>query len=299
MKIGFIWINGTKPRLSGQWNDGLAKAMRILSEKHEVTYYDVPNTDWDNEDVLIMWEAPCTAQGEYADYYNKVRRADKPKILLFAGGPINLLDSVGFDLYLVESELNEKEFEAIGLPWRRAFGVNEEVMRPMQKKKLYNGFMQATFAEWKRHSLFAKALKSLGAVAGRVQENDRQGYYDCKLHNVTIFEELPAEQVAEKINESRTVVNTASYWGGGQRCTLEAMACDVPVIVMNDSPKNMEYVRESGAGVICEPTPEAIQASIDIAREMKPKGRKYIMSKWTSKHYADAIQSAIDEVCQK
>lgn len=298
MRISFLWINGTKPRESGQWNDGLAAAMRLVAQDHIVTYHDQRSTTWEDCDVILLWEAPCTAKGEYAGFYNRVRYSMKPKILLFAGGPIEFIDAVGFDLYLIESEINEREFTEIGLPWRRAFGVNDEVMRPANLPKLYDGFMQATFAEWKRHSLFSQALGDKGAVAGRLQENDRQGYYDCQARGVTIFDELPSEGVAEKINQSHTVVNTASYWGGGQRCTLESLSCNVPVIVMSDSPKNCEYIAESGAGIICDPTPEAIRDAVERTKvDVFPSGREYIEKKWTARHYTMNILSAIKEVC--
>lgn len=296
MVISFCWINGTKPRESGQWNDGLAAAMRIIEKEHTVTYHDQYSTTWEDCDVILFWEAPCTAKGEYADFYNQVRRSSKKKILLFAGGPIDYLDAVGFDLYLVESEINEREFEALELPWMRAFGVNTQVMKPMNREKKYQAFMQATFAEWKRHSLFANAVGAEGCVAGRLQENDRQGYYDCRDRGVTIFEEQPASKIAELINESHVVLNTASYWGGGQRCTLEAMACGVPVVVMSDSPKNMEYVIESGAGVVCEPNSEAIREAIEKAKVCSG-GYSYVQSKWTEKHYADNILKAINSIC--
>jgi glycosyltransferase involved in cell wall biosynthesis len=295
MRVAFLWINGTKPRETGQWNDGLAAAMRIVGEHHEVSYHDQNSTTWEDADVLILWEAPCTARGQYADFYNKVRNSSKKKILLFAGGPIDLLDAVGFDLYLVESEINEREFEALGLPWMRAFGVNTQVMKPMVREKKYQAFMQATFAEWKRHSLFANAMGVGGCVAGRLQENDRQGYYDSRDRGVTIFEEQMPDKIAELINESHVVLNTASYWGGGQRCTLEAMACGIPVIVMSDSPKNSEYVLESGAGVICEPSPEAIRAAFEEAKT-KTGGYDYVQNKWTDRHYADNILKAISSL---
>lgn len=298
MTISFCWINGTKPRESGQWNDGLAAAMRIIEKEHTVTYHDQHSTTWEDADVVILWEAVCCANGEYQDFYNKIRNSKKKKILLFAGGPIELLNAVGFDLYLVESGINEREFEALGLPWMRAFGVNTQVMKPEVREKKYQGFMQATFAEWKRHSLFANALGVSGCVAGRLQENDRQGYYDCRDRGVTIFEEQMPDRVAELINESHTVVNTASYWGGGQRCTLEAMACGVPVVVMSDSPKNCEYVLESGAGIVCDPTPEAIREAVEEAKS-KTGGYEYVQSKWTEKHYAENILKAIQQVCQQ
>lgn len=295
MKISFIWINGTEPRESGKWNDGLSAAMQLIEKDHTVTYHDQHSTTWEDCDIILFWEAPCTAKGEYAEFYNKVRKSDKKKILLFAGGPIDYLDAVGFDLYLVESELNEKEFEALELPWRRAFGVNTKVMKAMNLEKEYIGCHVATFAEWKRHTLFANALGSTGAVAGKLQENDRQGYYDCQDRNVNILGELSYKEVCELMNKSKTVVNTASYWGGGQRETLEAMACNIPPIVMSDSPKNMEYVLESGFGAIADPTPESIHEAIKKTKGMTG-GRKYILSKWTEQHYANAIMSAINEI---
>ena len=295
MTISFCWINGTEPRESGQWNDGLAQAMKLIEKEHDVTYHDQHSTTWEDSDVILLWEAPCTAKGQYADFYNAIRRSNKKKILLFAGGPVEYLDAVGFDLYLVESEINEREFEALGLPWMRAFGVNTQVMKPMQLEKKYQGFMQATFAEWKRHGLFANALGISGCVAGRLQTHDRQGYYDCRDRGVTIFEEQPSEKIAELINESHVVLNTASYWGGGQRCTLEAMACGVPVVVMSDSPKNCEYVLESGAGIISEPNAEAIKTAIEQAKD-KTGGYEYVQSKWTERHYAENILKAINKI---
>lgn len=295
MHISFIWQGSSDKHTFDHWNDGLRAAMRHIEQLHDVTYHE-PWDDVSHADVLLYWEAPCTARGKNAEHYNRIRNMDKKKILLFAGGPIDILDAAGFDMYLVESEINEREFEAIGLPWRRAFGVNEEVMKPAILKKIYDGFMQATFAAWKRHTLFAQALGDKGCVAGRLQENDRQGYYDCIDRGVAVLPELPAQKVACLINKSYAVVNTSEYWGGGQRATLESLACNVPVVVMSDSPKNREYVEESGCGIVCDPTPETIREAVEKIKTMKPCGREYIESKWTSKHYAVAILQAINDI---
>ena len=79
--------------------------------------------------------------------------------------------------------------------------------------------------------------------------------------------------------------------------TLEAMACNVPPIVMSDSPKNVEYVEESGYGLVVDPNPEAIRDAIDRLKPVKEhSGRKYIESKWTIQHYADALIKGIKEI---
>jgi len=299
MKLAFVWQNSSHGEVFDDWNDGLREAMRILEKKFDVGYYE-PFDDFE-ADIILYWEAPCTINGKNAPYYKRIQDMKVPKALLFAGGPIKEEGLSGFDLFFVESELNEKEFAELGRLYIRAFGVNEKVMKPMDLAKIYDGVMQATFAGWKRHELFAQALGKKGLAVGRVQQHDRNGYNVCLEKNVSIMDKQNSKKVARLINQSYVVVNTADYWGGGQRCTLEAMACGVPVIVMDDSPKNMEYVEESGAGLIVKPDPTAIQQAIEEIKtwddEKRLKGIEYIKSKWTSKHYANNLLKGIKQIC--
>lgn len=301
MKIAFIW-QGLDGRY-GHWRDGLCAAMELIKQQHTVRYFDFPldGIDEFRPDIVLYWEAPCTLKGKDAANYQAVLNLPYKKALLFAGGPVEARTCYGFDLFFVESRINEEEFERLGLPWKRAFGVNTAIMRPQVIPKVHDGFLQATFADWKRHTLFAEALGTHGCVAGRAQEHDRAGYNACIEKGVVLYPEVPAEQVAILINSSHAVVNTAAYWGGGQRCTLEAMACGVPVIVMEDSPKNREYVEESSAGFVVRPEPQAIRDAIDrvkmLPQAVYEKGHAYIESKWTGRHYADAILEGIDGLC--
>lgn len=300
MKIAFVW-QGFDGRY-GKWKDGLWAAMQLLDKEHEVKYFDFPLkglTDF-NPDVVLYWEAPVTNKGQNADNWFSVCALPYKKALLFAGGPLKAIDVKDFDLVFVESQINEEDCEREGIPYKRAFGVNTQIMKPSFAEKKYDAFMQATFADWKRHTLFAQALGDKGAVAGRKQEHDLNGYNECVKRKVVMFDEQPAEEVAKLINQSYAVVNTSEYWGGGQRCTLEAMACGVPVIVMADSPKNREFVEESGGGVIAEPTEKAIQIQVDWVKNwQKDLGRKgfdYVQSNWTEKHYAGALLEGITSI---
>lgn len=301
MKIAFIW-QGFDGRHKYQWRDGLYAAMRLLEEEHEVRYYDFPleGIHEFKPDVVLYWEAPCTLRGPNQDLYQSVIDLPYKKALLFAGGPVDRAICYGFDLYFVESRINEEEFTALGLPWKRAFGVNTQIMKPKALPKKYDGFLHGTFAGWKRHELFADALGECGAVAGRLQESDRNGYNRCVERGVVIYPEQTPEEVAKLINQSDCVVNTAEYWGGGQRCTLEAMACGIPVLVMKDSPKNCEYVEESKGGLVVEPTVGGIRAGLveaeSLARPMGSLGRDYVLSKWTERHYADALMEGINSI---
>lgn len=288
MKIAFFW-QGIDGRY-GVWRDGLFAAMKHIEKQHEVRYYEPCDESVRefNPDWVLYWEAACTINSKDKDKYLWVCNLPYKKALLFAGGPVRSDWMYYFDHIFVESQVNADECAVYGLPYSTAFGVNEELFVPVEVPKVYDGIMQATFADWKRHDLFAKALGNKGLAVGRKQEFDLNGYNECVARGVNIKPETYGNELVELINSSHTVVNTSNIQGGGQRCTLEGMACDIPVIVMSDSPKNREFVEESGVGLVVEPNPEAIREAIEKLKG-KPGGRDYVMSKWTSKHYAEAI----------
>jgi len=292
MTIGFVWQGVSQGDTFNRWNDGLRHAMRILESEHTVRYME-PWDPCDDVDVFLYWEAPCTARGQNAQHYDRIRTLDKPKALLFAGGPIEWETARGFDHIFVENECNKTEFEHLGFSTSVAFGVNTDDFRPKRMEKKFDAFFHATFAGWKRHELFADAFGARGAVAGRVQEHDRAGYNRCQELGVTIYPEADAKTLARYIAEAHVMVNTSEFWGGGQRTTLEAMSCNAPVLVMSDSPKNREYVEESGQGEICDPDPLVIRETVESMKGKRYKGRAYVLGKWTPQHYADNLNKVI------
>lgn len=300
LKIAFVW-QGFDGRY-GMWRDGLWAAMKILEKKHQVKYFDTSRIKdiYDFEpDVVLYWEAPCTYAGKDRLNYWAVQNLPYKKALLFAGG--NLKDEwlEGFDLFFVESAINEQEFEALGKPWMRAFGINTQAFKPEKQPKVFDGVFQATCASWKRHWLGAEALGNKYAVMGRYQETDPIGFMRVREAGGLVLPEQTAEGVNALINASNTVINSSDYWGGGQRSTLEAMAAGVPVIVMEDSPKNREYVEESGFGLVEEPKPNLIREAVEFlkAYPIDPqRGVDYIKSKWTEQHYADALEKGIQSI---
>lgn len=288
MKISFVWQGVTEAQHT--WDDGLWAAMQILEKDYEVEYVE----PWDEltGDVILYWEAPCTVNGENAKYYNRVRSHSQPKALLFAGGPLEPAWVTGFDLLFVESRINEVECDELGIPHMRAFGVNTALFKPEPREKQYDAMLHGTFAGWKRQSLFADAFGERGLAVGRVQQHDRQGFIDCTNKGVTIVDNATRAEVTRLLNESKVSVNCADFWGGGQRATLEAMACDVPVICMTDSTKNREFVEEAGLGMVVPPNVVRIR---DAWRQLQDTvgGRDYVMSKWTEQHYATNLNKGI------
>lgn len=300
-KIAFVWT-GFDGRY-GKWKDGLWAAMQILEKTFEVRYYDTSRLKdiYDfAPDVVLYWESLSTfASPTDRMGYWEVQSLPYKKALLFAGGTVKEEWMGGFDLFFVESKVNEEEFEALGKPWKRAFGVNTQIFKPEKQPKVFDGVFQATCASWKRPWLGAEALHDKYAVMGRFQPEDPIGFMRVRDQGGLVLPELSAEAVCSMINASYTVVNTSEYWGGGQRSTLEAMACGVMPIVMSDSPKNMEYVLESNFGDIVEPNPEAIKRIVEF-RKMNPQpsnlGVQYVQSKYTEQHYATALVEGIESI---
>lgn len=300
MKLALIW-QGISGRY-GQWKDGLWAAMQIIEQTHDVLYFDTTDieelTAW-NPDFVLYWEAPCTLNGKDAHNYQSVLNLPCKKALLFAGGPVSSKTCHGFDHYFVESQINLDEFQQLGLPVSRAFGVNTQIMKPQKQPKVFDAYMPATCASWKRQSLFSKAVRDKGVLSGRDQETDPQPFIDARNNGTLLLPELPAEAVASLYNASHVCINTSEYWGGGQRATLESMACSVPVIAMSDSPKNREYVEESGFGITVPPNVEAIKGAIESIKKTpfpSSQGVDYIHSKYTEHHYAQAILDVITAI---
>lgn len=300
LKVCFFWF-GIDGRY-GQWKDGLWKAMKIIEKDHDVTYLDVTPESIKkchelSPDIVLFWEASCTSRGQDAEMYWSVCKLPFKKALLFAGGPLEAIDVYDFDIVFVESQINAEDCERQGIKWRTAFGVNDDIFFPQELPKVFTSTYQATCASWKRQGLVAEALGRNVVFCGRDQKSDPQPFIDARKYSL-VLPELPMEAVATLLNSSDVVVNAASFWGGGQRCTLEALACNIPVICCDDSPKNMEYVIESGCGTVCQPNVESIrQAVLKVSTEnYGDKGVNYIKNKWSAQHYADSLLAGIQEI---
>ncbi len=294
IKVAFLWF-GIKGRY-GIWQDGLYAAMKIIEQTCDVTYHE-PTDEVDPNAIVLFWEALCTRVSKDKDMFEKVMKLPNKKALLFAGGPIKEEWFEGFDHIFWESKIDGEVFERMGISNSCAFGINEKVFYPEQREKKYDSCHFGTSASWKRQWLLGEAVKEKGLIVGRYQETDRRPFDDCKRFGCIVLPEMHPNDLRPLLNESWTCGQTCAKDGGGQRCTLEALACNVPVICMTDSPKNREYVEESGCGMVVEPNIQDIHKAVEECKKIDwgTKGRDYIMSKWTSQHYADALLQWINQ----
>jgi glycosyltransferase involved in cell wall biosynthesis len=292
--IAFVW-QGISGRY-GIWKDGLWSAMQMIEKTHDVTYHE-PTDDIPEDAIVLYWEAPCTILGKDSDNYKRIQNLPNKKALLFAGGRIEREWLNGFDWIFVESKINDEELNALDIPHSIAFGINEQIFYPEPLEKAYDGMHHGTCASWKRQWLVGESVGSTGLVVGRFQETDSTPFNRCKELGTTVLAEKQPEEIRTLINQSWTCLQTSEYWGGGQRCTLEALACNVPVICMTDSPKNREYVEESGCGLVVEPNAQSIRDAVAISKstDWGTRGRDYVFSKWTSKHYANNLLKWINQ----
>ena len=291
-QIDFYWQGVTDAKQ--RWRDGLWAAMQLLERKHDVEYkepWEAPRKDA----ILFHWEAPCTVNGTNKEHYEAVRQQPNKKVLLFAGGPLRQEWVAGYDMLAVESKINEDECAELGIPYARAFGVNTAIFHPMSSKKYYTTVTHGTSASWKRQWLVCQAMGEKALVFGQPQETDTRPFDECEQCGSMVLHQQSYTDTNKHLNHAKVSVNCADFWGGGQRATLEAMACNLPVVVMKDSPKNREFVEEAGIGAVVDPQPERIREAVE-SLVGTTGGRDYVMGKWTPQHYADALQSIIHNI---
>ena len=314
MRVAFVWDWDNEPTQLMTWEDGLAAALPLIGEqvqldcytqmrgitkrtpvKHPyVTFFAYP--DWGSMARDIR-EGNYDAYLFFADLTRPALielAGEKPTALCFTGGWAVSSASDNIALYFVESQVYLDRFRREGRNVVQAFGTNTRLFRPLPKQqKSFDAIFPATFADWKRHALFAKVTekyKLRTMACGWMQDHEPWCYNDCFEAGVLTLPHLPNYALPFFYAAAHSCVITSNAAGGSQRTVLEAMACNTPVIAMKDSDKCSEYINECGIGYVVDPEPLAIADAIKTIKYTKETGgREYIMSKWTERHYANAI----------
>lgn len=305
--ISFVWDFTVHPLDLYGWDDGLRAALQILAEKYNY-YVDVIASDKAEEiyqrieekspDFILCWgslDRPSFAG---------IKEFKKPTGLCFAGGPTEHPQTDNFDVIFVENQVYKEAFSKQDRNVHIAFGTNDIIFRPISGlKKKWVGIYPAAFAKWKRHELFAQALGKDGLAIGKIIPEEVECMKVCMDNGVTVMPQVPYGVLPFLYNQSQYAVITASTVGGSQRAVLEAMACNVWPIVMNDSEKCAEFVLDSGFGSVVNPHYTDIAAEVHnaVAKVVKSKdiGRDYVMRKYSAERYADALHAEISKLLPK
>lgn len=294
-RLAFCWDFTVTPAQLYQWRDGLNEALRIIAEKYNVIVQVFASDDEEQiwEDLRHFKPTHILAWGSLdRPSFAGLKDYGVPVGLCFAGGPTEHPFSSIFDVIFVENDNYVTDFKKQGLPVVKAFGTNDRLFRPKQLPIQWKGIYTASFAAWKRHHLFYEAIGDEGLAVGKVAEEEIDCFTSAKLTKTAIMPEVPYEVLPYLYNQSEIAIIPAK--AGGQRSVLEAMACNLFVIVCNDNVTTTEYVKDSFWGYAVDPTVEAIKEAIKKYDKSKNKidlslGRKYIENNYSAMQYADTL----------
>ena len=315
LKIAFVqdWSHPINEIIDNE--DGLPRAIEVIAQKNKVIWYTSGNCltvehkgytlslvpseanllsqiESQSPDVIVCW-------GSLDRPWHKAihdRFKNTPKVLLFAGGPRNHIARSYFNVIVCESQCYIDDFTRVGVTAVRGFGTNTKLFNDRRLPKVWDAIYPASLCFHKNIELFCTAALSRGLCVG----NHNEPNIASKILSIgtSLLHRVSSNVLCDLYNMSHVTVVTAGPEGGAQRVVLESMACGVPVIVMNDHDRCIEFVEESGFGKVCHPIATDIKEAIDnlISQRLdKSIGLAYIQNKWTEYHYADSILGA----CQK
>lgn len=292
------------------WSDGLYGALKELGKEFSVKVFGYCDVDAviKRDNIEIQLSSTSSSLGYWLRAFNpkiilgwgpsfinwsELNSFTGTKILLYAGGlPDNENAKKIFDAVVVENESDAQFFDNSYV----AFGTNTEVFRPFTYlNKIYPAVYPAAFANWKRHDLWAKSAPGGSVAIGHMQEVEQECIEVCIENGHMVMPQVSQSSVPFFLNQAKGVIITAERMGGCQRLALEAMACNVPVLVTNDS-KAAEF-----DGVwTCPPEEDEIRKAF-IAMVLSFENgefdlrKQFIEGKYDHYAYADNLRKVIYE----
>jgi len=287
-KIAVVW-----PWKLSKWakplvRDGLIAAIDdIIAKEHEVTWYLGGDEPKDKYDWIFVWGVSSV------EFNFKLDKYHAKKGLFCAGHAEDIVNLKKFDVVFVESPAILDHLRPHCWKTVLAFGTDTDFFKPIDIPKHIDALYPATWSAWKRQQLFGLAVKERGLAFG-VMQVDGSKYYDTCLRNGTasLAGLMPTCLMPILYNSARTVVLTS--WHGSERTALEAMACNVPVVITEDNVLTASLVPDE-FGVKCSPEPIEIRKAFKKALKMKINSRDYILDGWSHRDYADKILKEINE----
>lgn len=295
--------------------DGLPRAISVLAELgHTVRWYTggessltlpfrgctlttVPTAEQlaahlaaQSPDVILCWGSLDRPWHQLVHE----RFPGTPKVLCFAGGPRHHIARSYFRVIVCESQVYVDDFTKAGVTAVRGFGTNMQVFAPETRNpKKWDAIYPASLCFHKNIELFARALPGRSLCVG----NHNEPTIASKVLSLdtSLLHRVSSRVLADLYNMSRVTVITCGSDGGAQRVVLESMACGIPVVVMNDNDRCVEFVEKSGFGRVCHPVDVEIRDAVNDLLEWPLDfhvGVDYIAANWSEHHYAKALVDA-------
>jgi len=284
-KLAIVWDWGLASWANPLVWDGLKAAMKIIGEKHQVDWYMDGKYPEDKYDWILPWGVGSIPFNETIEKYSC------KKALLCAGHPQDTRNFEKFDVIFTESPAVQNEIRAKGFHSVLAFGTDTNFFKPENQPKIVDCFYPATFSTWKRQDLFA-VVGNRGLACGTVQPDGIPLLEECKKTGVRVIEGLvPSGMVARMYNMTKCVLITS--WHGSERTLLEAMSCNVPVVITKDNLLTCSLANDEVIQV--EPTPEGVLVGIDQAINKKVNTREYVWNNYSQHIYARKILKELND----
>lgn len=295
------------------WCDGLYGALNELAKDYNVKVFGYSNQSSvikrdnieiqvsDNLSSLRYWLKAFSPKiilgwGTSFDDWKEIHGFNSTRILLYAGGTPNKDKAYKlFNAVVVENESDKKYFDTEYF----AFGTNTDVFKPMKLPKMIPAFYPAAFARYKRHDLWAKSVPPGSIAVGELQAHEPECYEVVYENNHIGLPMIGMDSMPFLYNQSQAVVLTPEHMGGCQRAALESMACNIPVLVTNDS-KAAEF-----EGIWASPPKIADLSNAYFTMILTFENgdfnlrEDYIMGKYDHYTYAKKLKEIIKEVYEK
>lgn len=308
MRISFVhdWTVNYQQELD--WQDGLAAALNELEKrghtvnrfvcgeeesiipnplgKIQVTDKMVQRVEESNPDVILHWADMTREHAKPLSYLGV------PMAICFAGGEPDNYNTYQFDHMFVESQVYKNKFDDLGVSCSIAFGTNTDLFTPVEQNKQFDVIFPATFAAWKRHSLYADAVQGLKALAVgyMYDDHEQECWQECLRLGTTVLPHVSAQVLKYLYAASKVCVIPSLSSGGSQRTVLEAMAMNLPLIITDSDKFDYAY----GIAYEAEPTAESIRGFIKSALlGEEVNTRDYILKNWSHITYADALEKEL------
>lgn len=309
MKIAFIWDWNPSYEQTITWMDGLSRSLKELADRGHQVAVIIPGEERSRIKhpyfhIIVCPDITSFVRSfrpdvilHFADMTRPNAKPLKelgiPMAICFAGGEPDNYNTYDFDHVFVESQVYKDKFDELGVPCSIAFGTNTDLFKPVEQNKVFDTIFPATFAAWKRHSLYAQAVQGMKSLAvGYMYDNHEQEcWQECLRLGTTVLPHASASVLHRLYAASKVCVITSMSSGGSQRTVLEAMAMNLPLVV-TDSDK-FDYLTDECFRV--EPEAEAIRGTVKalLDGERTVNTRDYVLEKWSHLKYADALEEGL------